>query len=343
MSGPIHTYDPTCLLADDDPDPSSWHSLDEPPKVRPQFFYVSSLPIDDPLTALPPPSSGQGLVNERAPPQPFSTKDNLALEEAWLSLLRSGKQEKKHARGGSLSVRNSGISVPGRGLVQDTDRKRRAGSGDISWAGSQRSQPNTRNSSLDDNAGRSPETCVKEPGDKSRIRFTSDQGIDESDRSGILSYRKRESSPSVNPKSARRRTTESPQSEGAAFDAVASTSWRGHPSRDSTISGSPFARAPLSQPDSPLGRSLESTSSKDGEQGHRAGHQVNLPSHAAQKPSGLKTSVYQERAPGAPVDDAGSSTESQEAQLKIPVGVSRLHLVELPNLKVRDMYLNFLS
>ncbi|KAE8354177.1 DDHD domain-containing protein [Aspergillus coremiiformis] len=338
MTGPIHTYGPTCLLADDDPDPSSWHSQDKPPKPRPQFFYVSSLPIDDPLTALPPPSGNQGPGNERAPPQPFSVKDNIALEESWVSLLRATKQEiaaTKRSREGSSSNRNLGITVPGKEFLLDIDRKRQTGiHGDKSWTGSHKSHPSAPDSLLDDETYRNPETSVKMSGDKPRTRYT----LGESDRSGILSYRKRESSPSDNPKTARRRIAESPQSEGAVSEGVESTSWRGVHSRDSTISGSPFARAPLSQSESILGRSIESTSSKDGDQGHRVEYQTNMSSHAAQKPSGLRTSVYQAQALEDSSNDTDSSTGTQEAQLKIPVGVSRLHLVELPNLKMKPIY-----
>ena len=338
MTGPIHTYGPTCLLANDDPDPSSWHSLDEPPKVRPQFFYVSSLPIDDPLTALPPPSSNQGPGNERAPPQPFSVKDNIALEESWLSLLRNTKCElaaRKHMRAGSSSVRPAGIAVPGKNSLLDTSCKGQSGShGDKSWAGSHKSYSSAPGNVLGDEACRNPETSVKDSGYQSRIPYSSDRGMGESDRSGILSYRKRESSPSGNPKSTRRRTAGSPQSEGTASERVESTSWRGFPSRGGTISGSPFARAPLSQSESIFGRSFESNSSKDGDQVYRADHQATTSSHATQKPSGLRTSVYQEQAPDGSLDGSGNSSDNQEAQLKIPVGVSRLHLVELPNLKV---------
>ncbi|KAE8162333.1 DDHD domain-containing protein [Aspergillus tamarii] len=342
MTGPIHTYGPTCLLANDDPDPSSWHSLDEPPKVRPQFFYVSSLPIDDPLTALPPPSSNQGPGNERAPPQPFSVKDNIALEESWLSLLRNTKCElaaRKHMRAGSSSVRPAGIAVPGKNSLLDTSCKGQSGShGDKSWAGSHKSYSSAPGNVLGDEACRNPETSVKDSGYQSRIPYSSDRGMGESDRSGILSYRKRESSPSGNPKSTRRRTAGSPQSEGTASERVESTSWRGFPSRGGTISGSPFARAPLSQSESIFGRSFESNSSKDGDQVYRADHQATTSSHATQKPSGLRTSVYQEQAPDGSLDGSGNSSDNQEAQLKIPVGVSRLHLVELPNLKMKPIY-----
>ncbi|KAE8150614.1 DDHD domain protein [Aspergillus avenaceus] len=337
MSGPIHTYGPTCLLAEDDPHPTSWHSLDKSPKVRPQFFYISSLPIDDPLTALPPSSSSQG-PDERAPPQPFSVKDNLALEESWLSSLRTKKEEliaRARSKEGSSYLGNSGISVPGRRTSVDVDRRRHTGShGGISWVGSNRSRPSAPNSSVEDEQFHSAIASVKDSTDKPHIRYA----LGESDRSGLLSYRKRELSPSNNLKTARRRTSESPQSDGATGEGIEGTSWRGNRTRDGSISGSPFARAPISHPESPLGRSIDSTSSRGGIQVPRAEYHSNTSSHATQKPSGLRTSIDQSQDSGDLLRDAENPTETEVPQFKIPVGVSRLHLVELPNLKMKPIY-----
>jgi len=70
---------PTCAYYEEDSDDALTHSYG-PPKVKAQFFYVSSLPIDDPLSPLPQ-LSGEKVAKH--PPQPFSTRDNAALEEAW--------------------------------------------------------------------------------------------------------------------------------------------------------------------------------------------------------------------------------------------------------------------
>ncbi|KAF9889543.1 hypothetical protein FE257_007253 [Aspergillus nanangensis] len=207
--GPIHTYGSTCLLADDDPDPSTWYPSNQPPKVRPQFFYISSLPIDDPLTALPPPTSSQSPENERAPPQPFSIKDN---------------------------IRTSASS----------------------------------------------------------------QSVDD-------------------------------------IEGLRNISPRAYPSRDGSISGSPFARAPLPHPQSPLGRSVESVSSFDGNQELHGELPSSITDHLASKPSGLRTSVSLEETAEDPIREP-EDQEDEEAEAKIPVGVSRLHLVELPNLKMKPIY-----
>jgi len=54
------------------------------PSARAQFFYASPLPIDDPLSALPPTTGDSKSV--KYSPRPFSAYDNNALEEAWLGL-----------------------------------------------------------------------------------------------------------------------------------------------------------------------------------------------------------------------------------------------------------------
>ncbi|OJD26975.1 hypothetical protein ACJ73_01631 [Blastomyces percursus] len=89
MSSLLHTYGPTCLLYDPEDNPATkpdFSSPTAPPKVRAQFFYLSSFPIDDPLTPLPAPSASSSASVTSFPPRPFSVLDNIALEEAWHGL-----------------------------------------------------------------------------------------------------------------------------------------------------------------------------------------------------------------------------------------------------------------
>ena len=58
---------------------------EDPPKVRAQFFYNSALPIDDPLSPVPLPSSSS-TGPSKFPPRPFSVLDNTTLEETWQKL-----------------------------------------------------------------------------------------------------------------------------------------------------------------------------------------------------------------------------------------------------------------
>ena len=81
-----HTFGPECLLhttSNTFTRRASEASVD-PPKISAQFFYCSALPIDDPLSPVPPPSPA--TKSSRVPPRPFSVHDNIALETAWLKL-----------------------------------------------------------------------------------------------------------------------------------------------------------------------------------------------------------------------------------------------------------------
>lgn len=328
MAGPIHTYNSTCFLADDDPDLSTWYSSPTPPKARPQFFYTSSLPIDDPSSSLPPP---QSEVNEKAPPQPFSAKDHIALEDAWRTLretvgrkaaLKAGIQER-------TSMRNSFVSVPG----LEASRLRQAGSRDgASPFESQQNSPNISGSALEAyNAKvranyRASGADVAPRSSWEGLRVPSRQGYEAGDgaESASIGIIKRERpSFSHNFKPTRRRTSASAHDE-AALDEGDTGSGRTTP-RDVSISGSPFVRAPLVPP-SPLGRSLES--------GHGIQELHTATRNRDANTSGVRSNLHQED----PLDDAqtesGEQPGDENMKAKIPVGVSRLHLVELPNLKV---------
>lgn len=63
------------------------HLSEPPPPVNARFFYTSDLPIDDPLSPLPPPTTSTSSVSKQ-PPKPFSHYDNSALDKAWNDLRR---------------------------------------------------------------------------------------------------------------------------------------------------------------------------------------------------------------------------------------------------------------
>lgn len=85
MPSPPHTFGPTCALYQPRDPPLE---AQEPPNAKAQFFYVSALPIDDPLSPLPPVASESKSARSKYPPQPFSIRDNAALEEAWIGYLK---------------------------------------------------------------------------------------------------------------------------------------------------------------------------------------------------------------------------------------------------------------
>ncbi|KAM0717184.1 hypothetical protein Q7P37_007036 [Cladosporium fusiforme] len=80
------------------------HHTEAPPPVNARFFYSSPIPIDDPLSPLPPPANASS-VPLRLPPKPFSEYDNTALEKAWLNLRKNilKYEEQRGEKGGQES------------------------------------------------------------------------------------------------------------------------------------------------------------------------------------------------------------------------------------------------
>ena len=66
------------------------------PSVTARFFYVSVLPIDDPLSVVPPVTDPKAA--RRQPPQPFSVRDNAELEKAWRKYREEIAKDKEEAR-----------------------------------------------------------------------------------------------------------------------------------------------------------------------------------------------------------------------------------------------------
>lgn len=79
---------------------------DPPPPIHARFFYTSPLPIDDPLSPVPP-AGGSESYWTKQPPRPFSEYDNEALNKSWLELRRKilkfneERGEKEASREGS--------------------------------------------------------------------------------------------------------------------------------------------------------------------------------------------------------------------------------------------------
>ena len=92
---PDHSFGPTCAYYEQPTNATH----DRPPNVKAQFFYISALPIDDPLSPLPPQTDSKTTQH---PPQPFSARDNAALEEAWQSFQKTTEDDKQTRHGGSF-------------------------------------------------------------------------------------------------------------------------------------------------------------------------------------------------------------------------------------------------
>lgn len=331
---------------DEEQDLTRFQLLPSPPEIRSQFFYISSLPIDDPLAPLPPPAS-QGTGNERLPPTPFSARDNIALEEAWHDLreARKAKFAGNHKSRPNTSTGPPGIAVPGHESVSNVESPKAANQEDPSLVGSRGSTLSNPPLFPDDLPSRSHKSHLtfatgsvgirtRELGKENRLdspvgdRFKNDTPRE------IAIDRKRARSSSINESSATKRRSNSPLEAGNVEEGDEdSGSLRADRSHDASMSGSPFIRAPISQPQTPLGRSLESSSSREGGE-WQAELRTSTTSRSAPKPSGLRTTVSLDQ---LTQDSQRERTEEPNTQSKIPVGVSRLHLVELPNLKVSTL------
>lgn len=108
--------------------------IEPPPPVASRFFYTSSVPIDDPLSPLPPPTTGNAPA--RQPPKPFSEYDNAALDKAWHELRR--KILKHNEERGEKSRSNEGSRARKRPGSAGHDRR---GSSSTSTAATPRSIP----------------------------------------------------------------------------------------------------------------------------------------------------------------------------------------------------------
>ncbi|KAL8716889.1 MAG: hypothetical protein Q9225_005812 [Loekoesia sp. 1 TL-2023] len=133
LASTAHTYGPDCSLQPESnvfTRRASTVSADAP-LLRAQFFYSSPLPIDDPLSPVPPPSN-KPVTASRVSPRPFSVADNQALEEAW-QLLQQTRSERhdekrrsrsKHGRGSkateAISSEAQSIGISGQ-LAEKTD------------------------------------------------------------------------------------------------------------------------------------------------------------------------------------------------------------------------------
>ncbi|KAI0181865.1 DDHD domain-containing protein [Hypoxylon sp. FL1284] len=85
-----HNYGSTCRLAPVS-HPASSSDADDIPPVNAQYFYLSSIPIDDPLSTTVAATTDPRTA--RSGFRPFSPGDNNALEKAWLSLASDAYRE----------------------------------------------------------------------------------------------------------------------------------------------------------------------------------------------------------------------------------------------------------
>jgi DDHD domain len=327
MSGPTHTLGLTCVLHDDEitDAPMNTNSTGLPP-IKTQFFYVSTVPIDDPLSPLPPISSDT-KSSQAHQLQPFSARDNAALSDAWQGI--------EHLLASATRKENGGPSRPqigerGRTLGELVRFPRFKGDGkspiaapyfkdgkpapaakDAVEHASVRSlelTPSTdatsmpyeklkKTAAIEDEEA-SPDDAVERGSQKMRRRFSP--------------FRKRKVA-----------------EEGPSSSILPSSVFQADGVADTDISGRPFARAPT-------------LTSIDGQDDH-------IGTAAVAKPGSLtKDAAHEPPSPSQhsrlhnvfhPHKQEDEHAE-EENKVFVPVGISRLHLVELPDLLMKPIYWN---
>lgn len=350
-SGQEHTYGPSCLLQIDSnafTRRASELSL-LPPPLRAHFFYSSALPIDDPLSPVPPPSSSTHTSPSKVPPRPFSLVDNTALEEAW-RLIHNSKQSpqlskespscqstpsegKQDFGGGAISIVKTDTGNGGSRKVGTKILERDGTSAcSINIVGTHIDKDLTRvgnpHPAFSDDAGSLPFNQTK-PVDIAEI-------LNDEVESGIAMVKHRRSSHredrsgKVKPADD---TTTPIRGSPAAKTAGPGTNYAGSPSQRDTT-GTPFLRAPSrprkSRSQSPKPSNRESDDSPSEDDGARpSGGRLVAPPFSFNR-SESSPHPDEETKPC----DRSSDCKSKSQKAYITVGISRLHVVELPDFRV---------
>ena len=372
-AGPGHTFGPECML----------HSTSNtftrrasevspnPPKLSAQFFYCSSLPIDDPLSPIPPPSPANRSA--RVPPRPFSVHDHIALETAWLKLQRPEYTTKEE---GCLDMPPTSHKGPERiaKVIRDVHDEKyteegRKGKKKTVDAKNTPNKSNEEDNNRGESQGTSPEikSLGRSPGpepcdldvtlsdDPQHVPFdvnlplTSRELVNEDNaisrrksRSPFRRKEKAEKSKDQDLVSSRssRRLSEAGQK---AHEAIVSSS----PSEHDTT-GTPFLRVP-DRKDRSRSKS-RSSQSREEKPSMSQTDGANLGDNYKPKQSSPLRPMFQRFSSTHSEDAAGSKGHSllhkqeklQEVQdvqeVRIPVGISRLHVVEMPSLKMGPIY-----
>lgn len=351
-----HTHGASCLLQIDSnafTRRASELSL-LPPPLRAHFFYSSALPIDDPLSPVPPPSSSSHVSPSKVPPRPFSLVDNTALEEAWKIIhnsrlapqrARESRSFQSTTRDGQHDVGGSDISDvktelgdeksrPDRKIgiyIQETDR---ASARPINTVGTLTDK--------DSKQFRDPHSAFS--GDVASLPYDQNKPVDSAEilndevERGIAEIKHRRSSHRIY------RLGKVKSKDGTTTSRILtseqatrpSLNYAGSPSQRDTT-GTPFLRAP-SRPrrscsQSPTPPSQESEASHDsvseGEVARSSGVTHRAPPFSSNRSESLPYSDEETK-----ISDRSPYCKSKSQKAYITVGISRLHVVEFPDFRV---------
>lgn len=349
MASTGHTYGPSCSLQTDSNVFMRRASVasNDPPKVRFHFFYNSALPIDDPLSPVPLPSNSS-TGPSKFPPRPFSVFDNFALEEAWQSLQaleRPGKRpETTRSSHNEVStvdltkiIRNAAQNKPtgkqskSNLSVAGQDKKSESRK---SLAGIPTTVPAEQNQSQPQQIG-DPHLMLCD--DPSHVPFdetmpvSSDEISNDEFESGIRKkrhrspFRRKDKAEKVKGKkdaSPRRRLSmhkQKPTEEPYGSSPL---------ERDTT--GTPFLRVSDRPNDPYLNDDAGSASEVESNRGSR-------PASIGDKSSEHSSFPGSEYEAHSKSRRSSRLKQKEHHQASVAVGVSRLHLVKMPELKVRGI------
>ena len=384
MASTTHSYGPTCSLQPGSnlfTRRASEVSVDAP-QLRAHYFYSSALPIDDPLSPVPPPSHTASAGPSKVPPQPFSVHDNHALEQAWQGLQKEESAASKHnlaipspnplAVGSEQhNLRSALISLgeptPAPENVENLE-KIILGAHNRRSVKLEREEDAGQNERVEGKKTQSAvfpsastnrvETCEQkhhEAGDPhltlcdnpDHIPFDyampvgSDEIGNEEFESGMT--RKRVRSPfrrHDKPAKSKANEVATPSRKPTGQSKKASEALFGGSPSERDMTGTPFLRVPdrLRRPRSRSSRRKLATSQTDGADSSNEEESSGEPP-PDDRPFGephADISYHDDKSHQAADNHQSSTIRKEEVpSVLVPVGVSRLHMVEMPNLTVR--------
>lgn len=336
-----HSYGPTCALHLESNGEDEVVDGLTPPKVKVQFFYASPLPIDDPLSPLPPIQADR-VANQ--PPQPFSIRDNAALEEAWQGYQARQQDSKsrpssrglhrmfsfpKFQSGNALTpeltspvAESSGHAFPTvpdfRSQSRHSTMRRKSGRKSSSRSQSptisRKQSAVTKVNTMSDNQVMLDQEMVQ---DNSTAAPSTVEDVAEELQVGTAKRRKHRS-----PFRERRRNGSDisppdhliPEDQVASLDLPQATV-NISSNHGSSISGRPFARAPSTRQLPSRWNGNSPLASPRPEKYHSKELELSSPQQA-------------------------SDRKDDRLKAFVPVGISRLHLVEFPELSMKPIYWN---
>ncbi|KAL8930977.1 MAG: hypothetical protein Q9208_000078 [Pyrenodesmia sp. 3 TL-2023] len=346
LSTTAHTYGPECSLhAESNVFTRRASAVStEAPLLRAHFFYSSPLPIDDPLSPVPPPSS-KPSASARVPPRPFSVPDNKALEEAWQLQQKARSESEKSKRLGSRSKKDRSSKATDAVHPETEDEVMEELLNAPKREVSHRHAPNDPHLVLCDHPDHVPfdSTLPVTPNEIGQDEL--EAGIPKTHRTPFRRHNKAGKDEGTDPRSPTKRLSQ--HFKRSSTDAPYGSS----PSeRDTT--GTPFLRAASRMRSRSRLRNTPAVGAQaDGAASASEGDEPldvreatfdRLPGEGKTFNAGSDSDFGSPVPPSKAVkhERRTSRRRREDEQISVPVGALRLHLVEMPALKMGPIYWN---